>query len=105
MQATSLTVIVPETLDVGELESEIVTALADRLRDDRGYELVAAARIGGSGPRNQHPLHPAGSIIVDRTPGVLKVKLQSVDVDAHDLFTGLSSELEPRHEGLCTEIG
>jgi hypothetical protein len=50
-------------------------------------------------------LHPAGSIIVDKKPGALKVELHGVKVDAHDLFTGVSSELEQRHGGLRTEIG
>jgi hypothetical protein len=50
-------------------------------------------------------LHPAGSIVVDRKPGALTVKLHGVQVDAHDLFTGVSSELEHRHEGLGVEIG
>jgi hypothetical protein len=105
MRVTSLTVTVPETVDVEELESEILTAVADRLRDDLGYELVAEAEAGGSGTHNEHPLHPAGSIVVDRKPGALKVKLHGVQVDAHDLFTGVSSELEQRHEGLGVEIG
>ncbi|MDR3663752.1 hypothetical protein [Mycobacterium sp.] len=105
VQVTSLTVTVPETVDVKELESEIVTAVADRLRDDHGYELVAEAGAGGSETRNEHLLHPAGSIVVDSKPGALKGKLHGVKVDAHDLFTGVSSELEQRHEGLRVEIG
>jgi hypothetical protein len=43
--------------------------------------------------------------VVDQEPGALRVKLQGVKVDAHDLFTGVSSELEQRHEGLRAEIG
>ena len=105
VQVTSLTVTVPETVDVKELESEIVTAVADRLRDDHGYELLAEAGAGGSGTRNEHALHPAGSIVVDKKPGVLKVEFHGVKVDAQDLFTGVSSELEQRHGGLRVEIG
>lgn len=105
VQVTSLTVIMPDTVDVKELESEIVTAVADRLRDDHGYELLAEAGAGGSGTRNEHALHPAGGIVVDKKPGVLKVELHGVKVDAQDLFTGVSSELEQRHGGLRAEIG
>jgi NAD/NADP transhydrogenase alpha subunit len=105
VQVTSLTATVPETVDVKELESEIVTAVADRLRDDHGYELVVEAGAGDSGTRHEHALHPAGSIIVDKKPGALKVELHGVEVDAHDLFTGVSSELEQRHGGLRAEIG
>jgi hypothetical protein len=105
MQVTSLTVIMRETVDVAELESEIVTAVADRLRDDHGYELVAAAGAGGPGTGNEHPWHPAGSIVVAREPGALKVRLHGVQVDAPDLVTGVSSELQQRHEGLRVEIG
>ena len=105
VQVISLTVTVPETVDVTELEREIVAAVADRLRDDHGYDLVAEVRAGASGTGNEYPLHPAGSIVVDREPGALRVKLHGVTVDAHDLFTGVSSELEQRHEGLCIEIG
>ncbi len=104
-QVTSLTLTVPETVDIKELELEIVTAVTDRLRDDHGYELVAEVRAGASGTRNEYPLHPTGSIVVGKKPGALKIKLQGVNVDAHDLFTGVSSELEQRHEGLLAEIG
>jgi len=85
---TSLTVTVPETVDVTELEREVVTAVADRLRDDHGYDLVTEVRARASGTANEYPLHPAGSIIVDREPGALRVKLHGVKVDADDLFTG-----------------
>ncbi len=104
-QVTTLTLTLPETVDVDEVESEIVTAVADRLRDDHGYQLAREARTAGSRTRKEHPLDPAGSIVVDRTPGALKIKLDGVKVDAHDLFTGVTSELEQRHEGLRAEIG
>jgi hypothetical protein len=102
---TVLTLTLPETVDVKEFESEIVTAVADRLRDDHGYQLATEPRTAGSGTRSEHPLNPAGSIVVDRTPGALRIKLIGVKVDAHDLFTGVTSELEQRHEGLSAEIG
>ena len=101
----SLTVTVPETVDATALECEIVTAVADKLRDDHGFDLVGGVRASASGTGNEYPLHPAGSIVVDREPGALRVKLHAVKVDAHDLFTGVSSELEQRHEGLRVEIG
>ena len=101
----SLTVTVPETVDVTELECEIVTAVADRLRDDHGFDFSAEVMASASGTGNEYPLHPAGNIVVDREPGALRVKLHAVKVDAHDLFTGVSSELEQRHEGLRVEIG
>jgi len=62
---TSLTVTAPETVDAKELESEIVTALVDRLRDDHGYELVA-----GPGPVAPKPetstlcIRPAASSLI-----------------------------------------
>jgi hypothetical protein len=102
---TSLTVTLPETVDVRELEHEIVTAVADRLRDDHGYELMAEVRADASGTENEYPLHPTSSIVVEKKPGALRVKLKGVNVDAHDLFTWVSSELEQRHEGLGVEIG
>lgn len=102
---TSLTLTLPETVDVNELESEIVTAVADRLRDDHGYQLMAEVRPSASGTATEYPLHPTSSIVADRKPGALTVKLKGVSVDANDLFTGLSSELEQRHEGLRAAIG
>jgi len=105
VQVISLTVTVPETVDVTEFEREIVTAMADRLRDDHGLDLAEEVMASASGTGNEYPLHPAGSIIVDRDPGALRVKLHAVKVDARDLFTGVSSELEQRHEGLRVEIG
>ena len=101
---TSLTVSVPETVDVTELEQELVTAVADRLRDDHGCQLTAEVKATASGA-TEYPLRPAGGIVVKRQPGALKVKLKGVDVDARDLFTGVSSELEQRHDGLGAEIG
>ena len=38
-------------------------------------------------------------------PGAPKVEHHGVKVNAHDLFTGVSSEPEQRHEGLRVEIG
>ncbi len=105
VHVTSLTVTLPEIVDVMELEHEIVTALTDRLRDDHGYELVAGMSANASGTANEYPLHPAGRIVVEQERGELRVKLHGVKVDAHDLFTGVSSELEQRHEGLGAEIG
>src|SRR5579875_769848 len=80
VQMSSLKVAVPGTVDVNELEHEIVTALADRLRDDHGYELVAAVSANASGTGNEYPMRPAGSIAVEQEPGVLRVKLQGVQV-------------------------
>ncbi|HTX97836.1 MAG TPA: hypothetical protein VME67_25175 [Mycobacterium sp.] len=51
------------------------------------------------------PLVPSSSIVVDKKPGALKVKLKGVDFDAYDLFIGVSSELEQRHDGLRAELG
>ena len=102
---TTLTVTLPDTVDVTELERELVTAVADRLRDDHGYELMAEVRANASGTASEYPLHPTSSIVVEKKPGALRVKLKGVNVDAHDLFTGVSSELEQRHEGLGAEIG
>ncbi len=102
---TSMTVTVPETVDVRELERELVTAVADRLRDDHGYRLAADVRTERSDTRNEYPMTPTSRIVIDKKPGALKVKLQGVHADARDLFTGVSSELELRHEGLRTEIG
>ncbi len=95
----------PETVDVTELERELVTAVADRLRDDHGYELMTEVRASASATSNEYPLRPTSSIVVAKKPGALRVKLKGVSVDAHDLFTGVSSELEQRHEGLRAEIG
>jgi hypothetical protein len=102
---TTLILTVPDTVDVKELEHEVVTAMADRLRDDHGYELVADVSASSSGSRNEYPLRPTGSIIVDVQPGALNVNLHGVEVDAHDLFTAVCSEGEQRHEGLRAEIG
>jgi hypothetical protein len=35
----------------------------------------------------------------------LEVKLRGINVDADDLFTAVSSEMEQRHDGLGVEIG
>lgn len=100
---TVLTLTVPKTVDASVLEHEIITGLADRLRDDHGYELRSTNSGGDSG--TQYPLHPGGSIVVDSQRGRLKVKLHGVDADAHDLFVAVTSELEQRHQGLRSEIG
>ena len=102
---TTLKLTVPATVDIGELEHEIVTAVADRLRDDYGYELMARSRPRASATTNTYRLHPTGSIVVDKEHDVLKVKLHGINVDADDLFTAVSSELEQRHDGLAVEIG
>lgn len=87
------------------MEHEIVTAVADRLRDDHGYELIAGARPRALETANTYRLHPTGSIVVDKDNGVVEVKLRGINVDADDLFTAVSSEMEQRHDGLGVEIG
>jgi hypothetical protein len=94
VRVSTLKVTVPATVDVNELEHEIVTALADRLRDDHGYELAVAVSANASGTEHEYPLHPAGSVAVDQEPDALRVKLHGVKVDAHDLFTGGSSGMK-----------
>ena len=101
---TTLKLTVPDTVDVDELQREIVTAVSDRLRDEHGYELVASMSPIASEAGHEYPLHPSGSIVVDEEAGGLKVRLHGVGVDAHDLFTGVSSEVEQRHEGLRAEL-
>ena len=71
-QVTDLTVTLPEAVDVEELEHEIVTAVADRLRDDHGDELMAEVRASASGTASEYPLHPTSSILVDKKPGALR---------------------------------
>ncbi len=100
-----MTVTVPTSIDAGELERELVTAVADRLRDDHGYRLVAESPRAASAARTEYPMDPTGKVVVDKKPGALRVGLRGLEVDAHDLFTGISSELGLRHEGLRTEIG
>lgn len=103
--ATLLMITVPDTVDAAELEGEIVTAVADRLRDDQGYELPAEGYADARGRGHEYHLCPDGRILVASAPGTLTVSLHGVKVDANDLFTGVSSELEQRHEGLRVNIG
>ena len=101
---TTLKLTVPETVDRIQLQKEIIGGLADRLRDDHGYELEEAG-AGASGPstRMVRALRPQGSIVVD-TNGAVKVSLRRVDVDARDLFIAVISELEQRYEGIRAEL-
>ncbi len=102
---TALKVEIPTTVDVTELEEEIVTALGERLRDDHGYKLAEAQSVVVGGA-NSYPLQPGGSIVVDKGDDAITVKLRvASDVDAADLFTAISSTLQQRHDGLRTEIG
>jgi hypothetical protein len=96
----TLKLTVPRTVDVAELRHVIVDGLSDRLRDDHGYRRVDEA------PRraNEYPLQPRGTIVIDDQRGLLKVKLRNVSVDARDLFTAVSSDLEQRYNGLRAEI-
>jgi hypothetical protein len=103
---TTLTLSIPELVDTAALERELVTALADRLRDEHGHRLSSEARAMNSADgAHDYQLTPDGAIVVDRGPRTLAVKLRGVDIDAQDLFIGVSSELEQRHAGLGVEIG
>lgn len=99
-----LNLIIADTVDVDALEDEVVTAIADRLRDEHGYELRDAVSSGDADAEREYALLPSGGITVRRRTGGLVVKLRGVDVDADDLFTGVSSELEQRHDGLRVEL-
>ena len=100
---TTMLINTAEGADNGALEDELVTAMADRLRDEHGYEL-GVERGDQAGAEHEYPLSPSGGIVVRHRDGTLTVKLRGVDVDAHDLFTGVGSELEQRHDGLHVEL-
>lgn len=101
---TRLTITTPATVDLADLEQQTVSALADRLRDDHGYELPNLhPRPSESG--NEYQLAPTGRIVVDSRQNTLTVRLHGLDVDAHDLFIAVSSELEQQYDELSTEIG
>jgi hypothetical protein len=104
---TTLTLSIPEMVDSAALEHELVTALADRLRDEHGRRLSSEAKAMNPEAAGAHDyqLTPDGAIVVERRPQTLAVKLRGVDIDAQDLFIGVSSELEQRHAGLGVEIG
>jgi hypothetical protein len=102
---TALTLTVPDTVDATALEEELVTALADRLRDEYAYELHDSPGARSADVEHEYGLDPGGAITVHRRAGTLTVKVRGVAVDVRDLFTGVSSELEQRHDGLGTEIG
>jgi hypothetical protein len=95
---------VPDTVDRTELQEEIIGGLADRLRDEHGYELEESASSTPSpSTHTVRTLLPHGSIVVD-SDGALTVSLHRVDVDARDLFIAVLSELEQRHEGIRAEL-
>lgn len=101
---TMLTITVPATVDLADLEQQTVSALADRLRDDHGCELTDL-RPHTSEWGNEYRLAPTGRIVVDNHQNKLTVRLHGLPVDAHDLFVAVSSELEQQYDELSTEIG
>lgn len=98
----TLTLTVPDTVDIGELENEVLASVGDRLRDDYGYERSGA--VSRDSNRDSYPLHPAGSIVVEKKTGRVVVKLHEVEADSYDLFRAVSGDLEQRHEGVSAEI-
>lgn len=100
-----LRVRLPETVDVVQLEREIVDGAVARLRDDHGYELSSSAAIPRiRGARHEYRLRPTGCIVIERERNALSVRLHGVAVDARDLFTAVCGDIEQRHDGLDTEI-
>ncbi|KAA0099625.1 hypothetical protein CIW49_08495 [Mycolicibacterium sp. P1-18] len=100
---TTLSMHLPVTVDPDEFEEEVVTAVADRLRDEHGFERSPGS-TGSDETEHRYQLTPDGAIVVVRRQDRLTVRLRELDVDARDLFTGVSSELEQRHDGLAVEI-
>lgn len=100
---TVMRLTVPDTVEPGKVADEVVVALADRLRDDHGYELDDSVSPVPPTSRLVYALRPRGSIVVD-TDGALTVSLHQVDVDVRDLFIAVIGPLEQRYDGLCAEI-
>ncbi|MCV7424540.1 hypothetical protein H7K45_28755 [Mycobacterium yunnanensis] len=100
---TALVLQLPAIVEPAEFEAEVVVSVADRLRDDHGYSRSPGSP-GADGDEHRYHLVPNGSIAVVRGQGRMVVRLHGIDVDARDLFTGVSSELEQRHDGLAVEI-
>jgi hypothetical protein len=65
--------------NVARLEQELVTAVADKLRDEHGYELRDFPSADGSEADHEYRLFPAGGIVVHHHPRALMVKLRGVD--------------------------
>jgi hypothetical protein len=70
---------------------------------EHGYKRTGPPDVGDS--QRTYELAPAGAIVVVQQEGRLTVRLREVDVGARDLFTGLGSELQQRHDGVTGEIG
>ena len=100
----TLTLTVPSTFYLDDMESEVLASVGDRLRDDYGYERSGAVSRDSSANRDSYPLSPAGAIVVEKKADRLIVKLHGVEADSHDLFRAVSSDLEQRHEGVSAEI-
>jgi hypothetical protein len=81
----------PDAVDLDEFEEEVVTAISDRLRDERGFKRTGS--LDDRDSQRAYELAPSGAIVVMTQGRQLTVRLREIDVDARDLFTGVSSEL------------
>jgi hypothetical protein len=100
----AMTVSVPAGTASDELISEVLTDLQSRLSDQYGYEATGSTSPTANGVN--HEMSPRADIeVIDRGDTVV-VKLHGFHgVDEDDLFTGLASTLEQRHDGVRVEIG
>jgi hypothetical protein len=101
---TEMTVSVPVGTSSTEVIREVLDDLRDRLSDQYGYEATGETSPTARGLN--HAMSRNANVEVIDHDGTVTFKLHGfVDVDAHDLFTGVSSGIEQRHVGTRVEIG
>lgn len=101
---TEMTVSVPVGTSSDDVAGEVLDDLRDRLADQYGYEATGETSPTAKGVN--HAMSRNANVEVIDHDGTLTFKLHGfVDVDAHDLFTGVGSSIEQRHVGTRVEIG
>ena len=101
---TEMTVSVPVGTSSAEVVREVLDDLRDRLSDQYGYEATGETSPTAKGIN--HAMSRNANVEVIDGDDAVTFKLHGfVDVDAHDLFTGVGSGVEQRHVGTQVEIG
>lgn len=97
MTSLKLTVSSTDPSVKGDILSDLYQKLAE-------YEYTPTGVVSADASADVHHLEPHGTVSIELNGNTFEVKVHSVDLDRHDLFTSVLADLEQRIDGLTGEI-
>ena len=87
--------------DAASVKDDVLSDLYQKLAE---YDYQPSGVVSADASADVHHLEPQGTVWINAEGNTVEVKLHSVNLDKHDLFTAMLADLEQRIDGLTGEI-